>query len=111
MTATTLTKSASKTSSKLSASAVRKIRLASMLDATISGIPCKIEVNDCIGVKGSYNRMCDSDWDYYGFSDISYTVYDRKGYKADWLSKKITDDEDSEIQAMIIESESDDGDY
>lgn len=107
MTATTLTK----TSSKLSASAVRKIRLASMLDATISGIPCKIEVDECIVVKGSYNRMCDSDWDYYGFSTIEFTVYDRKGYKAEWLERKMTDSERETIEEMILESESDDGDY
>lgn len=107
---TTTTATSSKKSS-LSPSVLRKLRIAGMLKATISGIPCLIEVNDCIVVKGSYNRMCDSDWDYYGYSTIEFTVYDRKGYKAEWLERKMTDAEREDIEQMIIESQSDDGDY
>ena len=106
---TTATTSSKK--STLSPTVMRNLRIASMLKATISGIPCLIEVNDCIVVKGSYNRMCDSSDDYYGWSDVSFTVYDRKGYKAEWLERKMTDNEREDIEQMIIESQSDDGDY
>lgn len=106
----TATATSSKKSS-LSPSVIRKLRIANMLEATISGIPCLIEVDECIVVKGSYNRMCDSSDDYYGWSSVEFTVYDRKGYKAEWLERKMTDDERESIEQMIIESQSDDGGY
>ena len=44
----------------------------------------------------------DSDWDCYGFSEIEFTVQDRKGYPAPWLERKLTDDDTSRIEYEIM---------
>lgn len=74
-----------------------------MIPTTISGIPCYIDVDGCTVVKGS--NTWDSDQDYYGYSDIDFTVYDRKGYKADWLAKKMTDEDVARIEKIILAPE------
>jgi hypothetical protein len=77
-----------------------------VLDYHIMGIPCKIGVVDYHyqpAFKGS-PRLCWSNLDYYGYTEIEYLVLDRKGYKADWLARKIDEDIDSEIQQFIKES-------
>jgi len=62
-------------------------------DHKISGVPCQIEVS-CSGqepFKGPAH-LCDSDHDFYGHLDIEYVILDRKGYVADWLCRKLTQD-------------------
>lgn len=66
----------------------------------IAGIPCMI------GVTYYHNQRpwtgsahtCDSDMDYYGYTELEFDVLDRKGYAADWLEKKLTDDDRVEIE-------------
>lgn len=56
----------------------------------IQGIPCLLGVKSLEGqepFKGS-PQLCDSDLDYYGWTEIEFDVLDRKGYKAEWLAKK-----------------------
>jgi hypothetical protein len=79
-------------------------RVAGMLESYVAGIPCLIEVDTCNVVKGSFDRGCDSDMDYYGYSEIEFSVYDRKGYAAKWLEKKMTDADKNRIENEIIES-------
>ena len=65
----------------------------------IAGIPCQIEVTQF---------SVDSDhWG--GYVEIAYNVLDRRGYKADWLARKITPKMDDEIQSDIIDYMRDDG--
>ena len=81
-----------------------KNRAAGMLETKIAGIPCLIDIHYCNVVKGSYSYHAASDWDYYGYSEVDYTVCDRKGYKADWLCKKMSTDDEARIEAEIIDS-------
>ena len=53
------------------------------INTTIAGIPCQILIK--AGYEGDYE----------------YSVRDRKGYAAGWLEKKVTPEEESEIQLLI----------
>ena len=58
----------------------------------IQGIPCLVEVTTFVFVKpwkGS-PHTCPSSDDYYGYTEIEYDVLDRKGYRANWLERKMT---------------------
>jgi hypothetical protein len=74
-----------------------------MIEYRIAGIPCLIDVVSFSHVQGSYSYNAASDMDYYGYSDIEYTVHDRKGYLAPWLAKKITDEINQDIERMIFD--------
>jgi hypothetical protein len=73
------------------------------VESTVAGIPCTIAVTTCKIVKGSYSYFAASDMDYHGYEDIEYEVLDRKGYLANWLSKKLTKDDDYRIVGEIID--------
>lgn len=75
----------------------------SQTDHHIAGIPCIINVTYCHHTPPQPN-CTSSDIDFNGETDIEYEVLDRKGYKANWLVKKITDDIDHEIRGMIIDT-------
>lgn len=45
--------------------------------------------------------MCDSDWDYYGYTEIEYDILDRKGYYANWLIKKLTSNDEEAIEEVV----------
>jgi hypothetical protein len=73
------------------------------LVSQIQGIPCLIDVTRCHVVKGSFNYNAPSDLDYYGYHEIEFEVLDRKGYKASWLERKMTEDDIEKIEAQILE--------
>ena len=68
----------------------------------IAGIPCLIEV-DSVFVQRPLGPSADSDQDCYGYSEVEFTVRDRKGYVAPWLRRKMTMEEGMEIEARILE--------
>lgn len=72
-----------------------------MISVTIAGIPALVSVTTAKVVKGSFSFNADSDMDYYGYSELEYDVYDRKGYKAAWLERKITDNDRQLIEETI----------
>lgn len=75
-----------------------------MIPHRISGIPCLIEVNDCTVVpawKGPASTA-PSDLDYRGYTEIDFTICDRKGRPAKWLEDKTTEDERAEIEEKIL---------
>lgn len=76
-------------------------RTAGMMEAYVAGIPCLIRIDDCIVVKG--NRSADNPDDYYGYNEVSFTVFDRMGYEAKWLSKKMTKNEEELIIEKILD--------
>ncbi len=78
-------------------------------ESTVHGIPCQIKVDRCFVQKGSFSYNAPSDWDYYGYQEIEFTVLDRKGYPAPWLEKKLSDDDVSRIETEIINSK--EGEY
>lgn len=78
----------------------------------VAGIPCIIRV-DHYFKQDAWNGSswsCDSDMDYYGYEEIEYTVLDRKGYKADWLSRKITPKDHVRITREISDAVAEDMD-
>jgi|ERR1035437_6923737 hypothetical protein len=91
----------------LSKSASLKARISGYLEASIQGIPCLIEVDTCNVVKG--NSRADNPNDYYGYADIEFTVYDRKGYRAVWLEKKMTDEDREAIEEKILKANTSNG--
>lgn len=72
------------------------------IESTVSGIPCLIDV-----ITFNYYAGCasaDSDWDYYGDTEIEFAVLDRRGRPAPWLERKLTNEETSRIEEEIIEA-------
>ena len=83
-----------------------KININDALESTISSIPCLINVETVTIVKpwtGSA-MSCPSADDYYGYSEVEFTVYDRKGYRAKWLENKMTGDDIERIETEILET-------
>lgn len=69
----------------------------------IQGIPCLIGVIHFYYQKpfrGSPHH-CDSDWDYYGYTEVEYDILDRKGYYAKWLLNKLTPSDKENIEGEI----------
>lgn len=65
----------------------------------IAGIPCQIQV-DHYFVQKPLGPTADSDWDCYGYTDLDFTVLDRKGYPAPWLERKLTAEDRQEIEQL-----------
>ena len=71
--------------------------------SNVCGIPCIIKVAHYAkqsAWQGSAHS-CASDWDYYGYEEIEYSVLDRKGYPAAWLERKLTQKEHRRIVREI----------
>lgn len=76
-----------------------------VFDTRIAGIPCQIGVTYFHYQppwRGSA-QTCDSDWDYYGYTELEYDVLDRRGRPAAWLEKKIDDEIRSEIDQEALQ--------
>lgn len=73
------------------------------IDASIAGIPCQIGVTHffCQPPHRGSAHTCDSDWDFYGYTECDFDVLDRKGYPADWLAKKMTDKDEERIKEEV----------
>lgn len=71
-----------------------------VFDTRIAGIPCQIGITYFHYQppwRGSA-ETCESDMDYYGYTELEYDVLDRRGRPAAWLEKKIDDDIRTDIQ-------------
>jgi len=75
------------------------MKLVPTFTSYIAGIPCGILVNhhEVIQPWSGTVSTCPSDLDYYGYTEFDFTVLDRKGYYADWLTKKLTDEDEKRI--------------
>ena len=73
------------------------------IETRVAGIPCIIGVTEYECVKGSYSYHAASDWDYYGYTECEFDVLDRRGRKAAWLERKLTDKITREIEQEIAE--------
>lgn len=69
----------------------------------VSGIPCLIGVEHYLSVpRWRWSVMsCPSDMDWYGYTEADWSVLDRKGYPADWLSRKLTDEDRTKAEIAI----------
>jgi hypothetical protein len=66
----------------------------------VCGIPCRIGVKHYSSVKGSYTA--ESDWDFYGYNETDWELLDRKGYRAEWLERKLTTRENDAVEEAIL---------
>ena len=73
------------------------------IETRVAGIPCVIGVVDYISVVGSYCQNAASDWDYHGYTECEFEVLDRRGRKAPWLERKLTDKIIQEIEQDIAD--------
>jgi len=67
------------------------------IETRVAGIPCIIGVEEY--QEGSGDKWCDSDMDYYGYSE--WVVCDRRGRPAPWLERKLTGKDESRIESEI----------
>ena len=83
------------------------------IDIRVAGIPCIVAVTHFECVKGSFSYHAASDMDYHGYTECEFEVLDRKGRRAPWLERKLTDDIVADIEGEIAEAlaQSDDFDY
>ena len=78
-----------------------------MIETRVAGIPCLINPTH-VFVQKPMGPSADSDWDCYGYSEIEFTVCDRRGRPAPWLERKMTDKDKQEIETLILEENRDD---
>lgn len=76
-----------------------------MIETRIQGIPCQAVMTGGYYQKPDYSTWA-SDVDYYGgWFDVEFEIYDRKGYRARWLEKKMTAADEDRIVDELIEQE------
>lgn len=78
------------------------------IESRVAGIPCMIGVVSFDSVRGSYSYNAPSDMDYYGYTESEWDVLDQRGRKADWLERKLTDDDRQRIEQEIAEAMTED---
>ena len=78
------------------------------IEARVAGIPCLIGVTHYHSVRGSYSRNAASDLDYHGYTEVEWEVLDRRGRRALWLERKMSDFERDEIDDLVNEKMKDD---
>lgn len=71
------------------------------IESRVAGIPCIIGVTYFDSVEGSYSYHAASDWDYHGYTECEFEVCDRRGRKAPWLERKLSDEDTSRIEREI----------
>ena len=67
----------------------------------VKGIPAQLGVTHFVDQPADPTSW-DSDWDYYGYTEVEMDLLDRKGYPAAWLEKKLTDDDREELKNEAI---------
>ena len=78
-----------------------------MIEARVAGIPCLIDVTYFYQQR-PLGRSAESDWDCYGYTDVEFTVCDRRGRPAPWLERKMTETDRQDIESEIIKAHTDD---
>ena len=75
------------------------------IETRVAGIPCIAEVTHYFRQpphRGSAHT-CDSDQDYYGYTECEFDILDRRGRPAPWLERKATDADRESIEQEITE--------
>ena len=70
-------------------------------DTTVQGIPCGVVVTHYLDVPGSFSRNAASDVDYYGFTECDWHIVDRRGRKAEWLERKLSEEDERRISKEV----------
>lgn len=71
----------------------------------VCGIPCLIGVSyhHCTPPWRGSPLSCDSDSDYYGYTESDWRILDSRGRIAEWLERKLKDEDRRRIEAEIDE--------
>ena len=70
---------------------------------SVKGIPALAHVTHFERVPAAPNpRLAPSDLDAWGYLDMEYEIYDIKGYRAEWLERKLDRDAQERVEAEII---------
>lgn len=80
---------------------LEKERISSLLSVRVHGIPCLVRVDSFHNQKP--NCRADNPDDYYGYTEIEFTLFDRKGYRAKWLDKLMDDSDIEAVEKVIID--------
>ncbi len=70
--------------------------------STVAGIPCVVEITDYT-IQEPLGPSADSDWDCYGYSEVDFTVCDRRGRAAPWLERKLTDQDKARLKEEALQ--------
>lgn len=73
-----------------------------MVEARAAGIPCLLRV-DAFRHQPPMGPRADSDVDCYGWTEVEYTVCDRRGRPAPWLERKLTARDHQDLELAAIE--------
>lgn len=74
------------------------------METRVAGIPCRVVIDYFYHqppFRGSPYR-CDSDLDYFGYTEVEWHLVDRKGYPAPWLERKLTRADEDRIRAELL---------
>ena len=80
---------------------IKKAYLAE-IEARAAGLPCLLGVTHYFERSPDYSSR-DSDMDYRGFVEVEWEILDRRGNPAAWLAKKVSPDEMSLLEDVLIE--------
>lgn len=75
-----------------------------IVPCSVQGIPALARVTRYTVIPGSYSRNAASDCDYYGYTEVEYELFDRRGYASPWLERKARDADRDNIEACIAEA-------
>lgn len=74
------------------------------VELMVAGIPCFARVNHFRERRGTFSPVALDPEEFYGSTELDYQILDRKGYRADWLERKMEKlDLTSEVEAEIID--------
>lgn len=71
-----------------------------LMEARIAGIPCLVRILHCSVVES--DPGADNPDDYYGYTEMDWEVCDRRGRRAPWLERKMTQQDAAEIETQIM---------
>lgn len=80
-----------------------------MVETNVAGIPCLVDA-ELTGGKPQ-GPTAESDWDCYGWEEITFVVCDRRGRPAPWLERKLTPKIVEQVEVDIREAYAYERDY
>ena len=73
------------------------------ISVSVKGIPALAHVTHFERVPAAPNpRLAPSDLDAWGYLDMEYEIYDIKGYRAEWLERKLDRDAQERVEEEIL---------
>ncbi len=73
-----------------------------MISTKIQGIPCQVEMTSYSPFRSNRRGHIDN-WLPDDPEEIEFTVFDRKGYYAGWLERKMTPQDVCDIEELLLQ--------